>query len=118
MDLAAEFNFYAKEALYEVVAQVYIFLIERDSRKAAAVLRRIQVTAGARPAMRAALILMFLKHEVERTHALPNLEGSLYLLREYPEAIAALKQAILACLPAWGFAEIKVAKLKSSASKI
>jgi hypothetical protein len=117
MDLSAEFDFYEKEDLYEEVAQVYTLVVERDSKKAAAELRRIQAAAGARPAMRAALIMMVLKHEVEQTHALPNLEGYLYLLREYPEAIVALKQAILACRPAWGLAEVKAVKPRRPTSK-
>ena len=118
MDLTMEFDFYEKEDLYEEVAQVYTFLIERDSRKAAAELRRIQTSAGARPAMWAALIMTVLKHEVEQTHALPNLEGYLYLLRKYPEAVVALKQAIFACLPAWGLADVKAANPRPPASRL
>jgi hypothetical protein len=94
---------------YEEVAQVYTRLVEKDSPKAAASLRKIHFIAGAHATLRAALILSVLKTEVQKNHYLPNLKVYAYLLKEYPEAIWLLEEAIAYCLPTWGISNVTVA---------
>ncbi|MEO8392199.1 MAG: hypothetical protein ABI700_04325 [Chloroflexota bacterium] len=89
----------------EDVALVYIRLVRKESPDAATVIEQIYVHFGPRPALRAALIITLLKHEIQQ-QSLPDTEMYTYLLQNFPEAFPWLEQAITCCLQAWGIPQI------------
>lgn len=94
--------------LYEDAARVYIRLVEFDSPDAGAALQDIHSTLGARPALRAALIIQLLRMEVLQGSTPHQIPFYSYLLKDYPEVVPLLQQAIAYCLRVWGVRDLDV----------
>lgn len=94
--------------LYEDAVQVYIRIVERESEDAAAAIRQIYSTFGARAALRAALIIQLLRMEIFQGNYPPRISFFTYLLEDYTEVVPLLEQAITFCLQAWGIHDMDV----------
>jgi hypothetical protein len=86
---------------YEQAAEHYICVIERDSRPAAAVLRALPATAGARAALRVALVLMEIKADLLAGPSRTSFKDRESLFLNSPEARAGFEEALASCLHAW-----------------
>jgi len=84
------------------VALVYIRLVRKESPDAAALIEQIHRQFGAPAALRAALVITLLKQEIQQYHALPDMGMYTYLLKDSPQAIPFLQEAIAHCLESWG----------------
>ena len=89
-------------ALDDSVALVYIRLVRQESSDAALVVEQIYSQFSAHAALRAALILMLLKQEIQHYHSIPAIGMYTYLLKDSSEALPLLEDAITLCLESWG----------------
>lgn len=89
---------------YDDVVSIYIRVVEQDSREAAAAIEQIRVICGPRAALRATLIVTISKMEFLEQHLLSQVGGNLYLMREFPEALALMDQALAYCVQTWNAA--------------
>jgi hypothetical protein len=86
---------------FEDAALVYIRLVERISREAAADIEQIRAEFGSHAALRAALIIMILKMEVQQNQWVPHFSLYTHLIGDYPEALPLAKRAMQRCLDTW-----------------
>ncbi len=87
---------------YDEVVATYIHVIQRDSPEAADTVEQILAIYGSRTALRATLVLTLLKIEVQKNHAVDNIDVQMHLIKEFPAALPLLNRAIAYCLLAWG----------------
>jgi len=91
-----------RSALDDDVALVYIRSVRRENSDAAAVLEQIYNHISSHAALRAALIVTLLKQEIQHYHSIPAIGMYTYLLKDSPEALPLLEDAITLCLESWG----------------
>nr|AUN37630.1 hypothetical protein [uncultured bacterium] len=87
------------------VALVYIRLVRKESDDAADVLEQVLRHFGASAALRAALVLILLKHEIRHFHSPDEIDGYTHLIEEFPEVMPFLTEAINFCLKQWTLSE-------------
>ena len=90
-------------ALDEDVTVVYKRLVRRESEDAATIIEQIHDQFGTHIALRAALIILLLKEEMLHYQAIPEVDMYSYLLKDFPEAVPFVSEAITRCLESWGF---------------
>ena len=86
---------------YEDVASVYIRLVWLENKEAGAALELINAAFGAHAALRAALIIMNLKMEIQHNHWIPSIGLYAHLLEDYPDALPLAKYAMNRYLAHW-----------------
>ena len=86
---------------YEDVATAYIRLVRLENKEAGAALELISAAFGAHAALRAALIIMNLKMEVQHNHWIPSIGLYAHLLEDYPDALPLAKYAMNCYLARW-----------------
>lgn len=86
---------------FEETTLVYTRLVAQISDEAAAAIRQIHAAFGCHAALRAALIIMILKMEVEQNHWVPHFIIYMHLIGDYPDAIPLAQQAMECCLQVW-----------------
>jgi len=96
---------------YEDAARAYIRLVSNESQEVATVVEQIQATAGAHAALRAVLILVIMKMEVQENHWIPGFNPYIYLFNDYPEVMPLMKRAMACCLEHWG---VSIAEISTS----
>ncbi len=84
---------------YDIVV-VYIRTIKRESPAAAAAVEEILATYGSRAALRATLVITLLKMEVQKNHSVENISVPMHLVKDFPEVLPLLEQAITCYLQA------------------
>ncbi len=93
-----------ESAPLEVAALVGIRSIRQVSQEAAAAIELIYAAFGSHAALRAGLMIMKLKREVQQTGWTPNFERYASLLEDYPNALPLAKYAVTCWLQGWGIA--------------